>query len=254
MPDTQRLNGAEALVEVLRNYNVEYIFSSPGSEWPPVWEHLAKQKALDQKGPQYLNTRHENLAIGMAMGYSKVTGRLPVVLLHTTVGTLQGAMALRAAYHEQVPMLVCAGESVGFGEGEGGYVGFQWQRFLADRGGPARLADPYVKWSFGVNTKVVLPGSVHRACQLAMASPKGPVFLSIPFEYLVEEMVSTAPASYTLPTQPRADPQGLEEIARLLTESHTPVIITEYAGQQVAGVKKLVELAELVGALGEFVV
>ena len=249
MPDTQRLSGAEALVEVLRNYNVEYIFSSPGSEWPPVWEHLAKQKALDQKGPQYLNTRHENLAIGMAMGYSKVTGRLPVVLLHTTVGTLQGAMALRAAYHEQVPMLVCAGESVGFGEGEGGYVGFQWQRFLADRGGPARLADPYVKWSFGVNTKVVLPGSVHRACQLAMASPRGPVFLSIPFEYLVEEMVSTAPASYTLPTQPRADLQGLEEIARLLTESHTPVIITEYAGQQVAGVKKLVELAELVGAL-----
>src|SRR5438552_2526265 len=66
---------------------------------------------------------------------------------------------------------------------------------------------------------------------------------------MVEEMVSTAPASYTLPTQPRADPQGLEEIARLLTESHTPVIITEYAGQQVAGVKKLVELAELVGAL-----
>src|SRR5439155_898605 len=105
-----RLRRVVANVEVLRNYNVEYIFSSPGSEWPPVWEHLAKQKALDQKGPQYLNTRHENLAIGMAMGYTKVTGRLPVVLLHTTVGTLQGAMALRAAYHEQVPMLVCAGE------------------------------------------------------------------------------------------------------------------------------------------------
>ena len=47
MPDPQRLSGAEAIVEVLRNYNVEYIFSSPGSEWPPVWEHLAKQKALE---------------------------------------------------------------------------------------------------------------------------------------------------------------------------------------------------------------
>lgn len=248
MSDTQRINGAEVLLEILRNYNVEYIFASPGSEWPPLWEQLARQKALGQQGPQYLNTRHENLAIGMAMGYAKVTGRLPAVLLHTTVGTLHGAMALRAAYHEQVPMLVCAGESVGFGEGGGAYVGFQWQRFLADRGGPARLAESYVKWSFGVNTKVVLPGSVHRACQLAMASPKGPVFLSIPFEYMVEEMVSTAPASYTLPTQPRADPQSLEEVARLLTESRNPVIISEYAGQQVEGLEKLVELAELVGA------
>jgi acetolactate synthase-1/2/3 large subunit len=242
------ISGAEALLAVLRDYNVEYIFSSPGSEWPPVWELLAKQKALGQRGPQYLNTRHENLAIGMAMGYAKVTGRLPVVFLHTTVGTLQGAMALRAAYHEQVPMLVCAGESVGFGEGGETYVGFQWLRFLADRGGPARLAEPYVKWSFGVNTKVVLPGSVHRACQLAMASPKGPVLLSIPFEFMVEEMVSAAPPSRALPTPPQADAQGLEDVARLLTDSRQPVIISEYAGQRVEGVERLLELADVVGA------
>jgi acetolactate synthase-1/2/3 large subunit len=242
------MSGAEAMLDILRNYNIEYIFASPGSEWPPLWEQLAKQKAQGLPGPQYVNTRHENLAIGMAMGYAKVTGRLPAVLLHTTVGALHGAMALRAAYHEQVPMLVCVGESVGFGEGGGEYVGFQWQRFLADRGGPARMADPYVKWSFGVNTKVVLPGSIHRACQLAMASPQGPVFLSIPFEYLVEEMVTTAPSSYSMPTQPQADPQGLEVIARLLTESRNPVIFTEYAGQQTEGVHKLIELAELVGA------
>ena len=248
MNNTQHMSGAEAMLDVLRNYNVEYIFASPGSEWPPLWEQLARQKAQGLPGPRYVNTRHENLAIGMAMGYAKVTGRLPAVLLHTTVGALHGAMALRAAYHEQVPMLVCAGESVGFGEGGGEYVGFQWQRFLADRGGPARMADPYVKWSFGVNTKVVLPGSVHRACQLAMTSPKGPVFLSIPFEHLVEEMLTTAPTSYPMPTQPQADPQGLDAIARLLTESRNPVIFTEYAGQQGEGVHRLVELSELIGA------
>ncbi len=248
MPNTSRPSGAEAMLDILRNYNIEYIFASPGSEWPPLWEQLAKQKAQQQPGPQYINTRHETLAIGMAMGYAKVTGRLPAVLLHTTVGALHGAMALRAAYHEQVPMLVCAGESVGFGEGGGDYVGFQWQRFLSDRGGPARMADPYVKWSFGVNTKVVLPHTVHRACQLAMASPKGPVFLSLPFEYLVEEMVTPTPTSSTLPTAPHADQQSLGKVARLLTESRNPVIISEYAGQHPEGVRKLVELAELIGA------
>ncbi len=248
MPNTSRPSGAEAMLDILRNYNIEYIFASPGSEWPPLWEQLAKQQAQRQPGPQYINTRHETLAIGMAMGYAKATGRLPAVLLHTTVGVLHGAMALRAAYHEQVPMLVCAGESVGFGEGGGDYVGFQWQRFLSDRGGPARMADPYVKWSFGVNTNVVLPHTVHRACQLAMASPKGPVFLSLPFEYLVEEMVTPTPTSSTLPTAPRADQQSLEKVARLLTESRNPLIISEYAGQHPEGVQKLVELAELTGA------
>jgi acetolactate synthase-1/2/3 large subunit len=248
MPNTPRPNGAEAVLDILRNYNIEYLFASPGSEWPPLWEQLAQQKAQGRPGPQYLNTRHETLAIGMAMGYAKVTGRLPAVLLHTTVGALHGAMALRAAYHEQVPMVVCAGESVGFGEGGGDYVGFQWQRFLSARGGPARMADPYVKWSFGVNSKVVLPNTVHRACQLAMASPKGPVFLSIPFEHLVEEMVTSTPSSYTLPTAPRADLQSLEKAAWLLTESRNPIIISEYAGQHPEGVRKLVELAELTGA------
>src|SRR5262245_21722158 len=248
MSNTQKPTGAEAMLEILRNSHTEYIFASPGSEWPPLWEQLAKQKALGRPGPQYVNTRHETLAIGMAMGYAKATGRLPAVLLHTTVGALHGAMALRAAYHEQVPMLVCAGESVGFGEGGGDYVGFQWQRFLSDRGGPARMADPYVKWSFGVNTNVVLPHTVHRACQLAMASPKGPVFLSLPFEYLVEEMITSTPSSSMLPTAPRADQQSLEKVARLLTESRNPLIISEYAGQHPEGVRKLVELAELVGA------
>jgi acetolactate synthase-1/2/3 large subunit len=61
-------------------------------------------------------------------------------------------------------------------------------------------------------------------------------------------MVATAPAAYALPTQPWADTQSLEAIARLLTESHNPVIITEHAGQRVEGLEKLVALAELVGA------
>jgi thiamine pyrophosphate-dependent acetolactate synthase large subunit-like protein len=94
MSDPQRITGAEAMLTILRNYNIEYLFASPGSEWPPLWEQLAKQNALGQSGPHYINTRHENLAIGMAMGYTKVTGRLPVVLLHTTVGALTALVDL----------------------------------------------------------------------------------------------------------------------------------------------------------------
>jgi len=53
---------------------VEWIFASPGSEWAPVWEHLAKSYGPGEI-PKYLSTRHEEIALGMASGYYKTTGK-----------------------------------------------------------------------------------------------------------------------------------------------------------------------------------
>ena len=240
--------GADVFVEILRNFGVEYIFSSPGSEWPPLWEALAKQKELGLDGPQYYNFRHEDLAIGAAMGYTKATGKLAVCLIHASVGTLHAAMGIRAAYQEKCPILVCAGESVTFGEGDDAWVGAQWGRYLADYGGPARLVEPYTKSSFGLNHKAVMTGAIHRACQLAAAAPAGPVFLSLPFEYLKEEAVVPAPAANNLAAQPQVDETALQEAAALIAGAKNPLIITENIGQVPASVKELVKLAETLGA------
>src|SRR5216117_1481630 len=96
------LSGAEALLRVLRAMGVERIYASPGSDWAPLWEALAAPAARDEF-PQYISARHEETAIAMAMGYAKATGKLPPVVLHTTVGALHGAMLMRAALHERVP-------------------------------------------------------------------------------------------------------------------------------------------------------
>ena len=82
-------------------------------------------------------------------------------------------MALRIAKHERVPMVVMAGESVTFSEMPSLKLGRQWLRLLTDLGGPARLAEPTVKWSFGLNSSELLPQTVQRACQLAMHAPRG---------------------------------------------------------------------------------
>src|SRR3974390_3083862 len=109
------MSGAETLLRVLRSMGVEHIFASPGSDWAPLWEALAKPYAPDEV-PQYISSRHEETAIGMAVGYAKSTGKLPAVILHTTVGALHAAMALRAAMHERTPMIVLAGESASFAQ------------------------------------------------------------------------------------------------------------------------------------------
>src|SRR6476620_2140991 len=233
MIETEGLTGAETLLRVLSHMGVDKIFSSPGSEWSPVWEAFGKAKAQSEGVPLYISSRHEEVAVGMASGYAKSTGKLPAVMIHTTVGALHATMALRGALHEQIPRVVFTGESLGFGEEAGPDVGAQWLGALADIGGPARLVDRCVKWSYGVNAKSLLPSTIQRACQLAMSAPKGPVFVSLPMEYLFDKMTKNA---------------AVEDVAALLVGAKIPLIITEEAGRDPAVVEKLVELAELLGA------
>ena len=119
MIETEGLSGADTLLRVLAHMGVDRIFASPGSEWSPVWEAFAKAKAQSEGVPLYISSRHEEIAVGMASGYAKSTGKLPAVMIHTTVGALHATMALRGALHEQVPMVVFTGESLGFGEEAG---------------------------------------------------------------------------------------------------------------------------------------
>jgi len=241
------MTGAEAVLRALRAMGVERVFASPGSDWAPLWEALAGPHAPEDI-PQYVSVRHEETAVAMASGYAKATGKLPAVVLHTTVGTLHAAMALRIAKHERVPMVVMAGESIGFSEPPSQKVGRQWLRLLTDLGGPARLAEPSVKWSFGLNSSGLLPQTVQRACQLAAAAPRGPVFVSVPIEYLMETVAAPLPPAPALPSPAAADPAALERLARLLSQARRPLIITEEAGRDPAAVRALVALAEKLGA------
>src|SRR5207237_2264895 len=138
MIETEGLSGADTLLRVLAHMGVDRIFASPGSEWSPVWEPFAKAKAQSEGVPLYIASRHEEIAVGMARGSAKSTGKLAAVMIHTTVGALHATMALRGALHEQVPMVVFTGESLGFGDEPRPDAGAQWLGALADIGGAAQ--------------------------------------------------------------------------------------------------------------------
>jgi acetolactate synthase I/II/III large subunit len=152
---TKGLSGADAFLQLLADMDVDRIFASPGSEWAPVWESLANP--ILKSKPKYLSSRHEEIAVGMASGYAKATGRLPAVMLHTTVGVLHASMAMRGALHENVPMVVFAGESIRFGEDPGPDPGGHWLGQLADVGGPTRLVERCAKWSLAIIPRQFFP-------------------------------------------------------------------------------------------------
>src|SRR5262249_47636142 len=110
------LDGGEAILEAFRQLKIDYIMSSPGSEWSPIWEALARQKLENKAGPTFIESWHETLAVNMAAGYTLMTERPQAVLLHAGVGVLQGGMGIHGALQNEVPMVVMSGESQTLGE------------------------------------------------------------------------------------------------------------------------------------------
>lgn len=90
---------------------------------------------------------------------------------------------------------------------------------------------------------------IHRAAQFSQSAPQGPSYLIASREALEEEIppYEVNPKKYR-PLAPKAlDADSAKEIGEALLKAKLPVIITSYAGKNVAAVPELVKLAEAIG-------
>ena len=244
--DRNTQDGGEAILEAFRNLGVDYIMSSPGSEWGPLWEALARQKVSNKAGPIYLSCWHETLAVNLAWGYTTVTGRPQAVVLHAGAGLLQGSMAIHGANATNTPMVVMSGESLSYGEDPDFDPGRQWFGSLSIVGGPHRLMEPIVKWANQATSAGTLYEQIVRATEMAQRTPAGPTYVNVPIEVMLNEW--TPPdVLRDVPAAPKLRPADadIEATARQLVAAKNPLIITESAGRDADGFDALVALAEL---------
>ena len=243
---TERLDGGKAMMEAFRRLGVDYIFSSPGSEWAPIWEAVAHQKMHSINGPGFIDCWHETLAVDMAIGYTLSTARMQAVLIHAGAGLLQGSMGIHGALQCEVPMVVMSGETLAYGEDPDYNPGGQWISNLSVVGGPHRLVEPLVKFATEVTSTHTLYESVIRAGEMSQRQPKAPVFLNVPLEIMIEEwnprgeprQIPDAPVTLT-------PPEDIARLAEMLIKAKCPVVTTEGVGRDPAAYASLVELAEL---------
>ena len=241
-------DGGELLVTALTDLGVDWIFSSPGSEWSPVWEALARRARDGEDAPHYVDVTHETVAVAMATGYGLVTRRPQAVLLHAAPGLLQGGMAIHGALLAGVGMVVASSESTTYGEGDGPDPGGQWYRNLSIVGGPHQIAQPFTKWSNEAASVTTLHGMVTRAGELAGASPAGPVYLNVPLEVLLDQTQPPADAYRVVPRgRAVAVDDDLDVVAELLTSAKLPIVVTETAGRDEGGFEALRALCEALG-------
>ncbi len=238
-------DGGDAVLQALRSLGIDYVMSSPGSEWGPVWEAMAHQQLSNEPGPVYLTCAHETLAVDLAIGYTSITGRMQAVMLHTGVGLLQGSMAIEGALRGAIPMVILSGEALSFGDDPELDPGFQWQGLLNQVGGPSRLVEPLVKWSNQAGSIATLHQQIVSAGEMAQRTPRAPVYMSVPIEVMKQPWTQPDRLRET-PAAPvvTATKTDIAELARMLTEAECPVIIAEEAGRTAEGYKALVALAE----------
>lgn len=238
-------DGGEGLLEAFRDLGVDCIFSSPGSEWAPLWEAMARQTASGASGPAYLDLWHETLAVDMAIGYTLITGRMQAVLLHATPGLLQGACGIHGALLAEVPMLVFSSEANSYGERASVDPGSQWYRNLSVVGGPHSIAAPFVKWANQIPGIETLYEFVKRAGELSQRLPRGPVYLNAPVEVLLEEWTPSPFPKQTAPAARKLSPQGdIEALVERIEKAKEPVIMVESAGKDPEAFHALIAFAE----------
>jgi acetolactate synthase-1/2/3 large subunit len=241
-------NGADVILEMLKNHGTDCIFASPIAAMAPLWEALAvRRERGEQEVPRYFQCRHEMLAVALASGYYKATGRAQTVFLPTGLGVLHGAMALRSAHQERTPMTVLSPDAMTFGEVPELDAGLEWPAVLVDLGGPARDAEQCVKWAKDAKTAGDLVNDLQRALYFADAIPRGPTLLGVPFELMMSP-AAYEPRPKLVPQPVMAPASQLDELAGILARAEEPIILTEYGGRTESESAALLGLAEALSA------
>ena len=231
--------GSDFMMDVLKTLNFEYITTNPGSSFQGLHESIINYGG--NKAPELLTCCHEESAVAMAHGYAKIEGKPIMALLHGTVGTQHGAMAIYNAYADRVPIYIVIGNHM---DAAVRPAGVNWYHSAQDMG--AMIRD-YTKWDDTPASLGAFANSAIRAYRLAMTPPMGPVAIVIDSEMQERPMPGPRPRipKLTMPSPPQGDMSAVREAAKMLVAAQAPRINCGRAARTPEGMKLVTQLGEL---------
>jgi acetolactate synthase-1/2/3 large subunit len=242
---------AEAMMELLKAYGVEYIFYNPDTSCVPLTDALA-WKIITKDKPRPIMMLHEFPAVDAAYHYglASMGQKVGVCMIGGVVGTMNAKGAIYNAWGGYGPCLVLAGMYRMRGTGRRG------AHESVDQGGMVR---EYVKWETELRSVEHIPNHVARAMREASTEPWGPVYL-ICNEWLFGGSGHLTGGKLTKPlTVPRFNALGApsdipvsqstaEAAAELFVGAENPLVISRgMMGRYGETVIALTKLAEMLG-------
>lgn len=218
---------ADLYLALLRARGIEWLFANAGTDFAPIIEALARSETAGFGTPRAVAVPHETVAVGMAHGYYLVTDRPQAVMVHVDVGVANALVGLMNAARANVPILFTSGRTPYTESGRPGSrdLPIHWGQEMFDQGS---LVREHVKWSYELALGDQIEDIVDRALAIAMAEPRGPVYLSLPRETLASsparDTFSSTPRQVA-PSPPHPDPSAVERAAELLAAAEHPLVI-----------------------------
>lgn len=215
----------ESVFELLRARGIRHVFGNPGSTELPMLAGLPEDL-------RYVLCLHESVAVGAADGYALASGEASFVNLHTIAGLGNAMGAISTAAWNKAPVVVTAGQQ-----------DTRHLRLEPLLSGPLEeTARPLVKWSHQPARAEDVPMALERAFRTATTPPKGPVFVSLPMDFMEEEAEAVMPVYPTPPGPPAST--ALEPVAAALASARRPALVTGAALESAGGWEAGVRLAE----------
>jgi benzoylformate decarboxylase len=221
----------EATYDLLREHGMTTMFGNPGSTELPMLASFPDDFS-------YVLGLQEAVAVGMADGFAQATGRPAFVNLHTAPGVGNAMGAIFNAQANKTPLVITAGQQA--------RQLMTLQANLTNRDA-VRMPHPLVKWSYEPPRAEDVPHAIARAVHLAALPPRGPVFVSIPFDDWDTETDADAvrhAIGRKVTGRAVADPAAVRELASRLQAASRPMLVAGPDVEASGGIDAAVALAE----------
>ncbi|MFQ5826806.1 MAG: thiamine pyrophosphate-binding protein, partial [Dehalococcoidia bacterium] len=234
--------GSDIIVDLMKALGIEYVAMNPGATFRGIHDSIVNHGG--NAHPEIIECLHEEIAVAMAHGYAKATGKPMVAITHDIVGLQHASMAIFNAWCDRVPLLILGGTGPMDTSKRRPWI--DWIHTALVQG---NLVRDFVKWDDQPTTMTSAVESLLRAWAVAQTEPKGPVYICFDVELQEGELPQGFPlpdvGRYPVPSTIYPDPSLLEQAANWMVEADFPVIIADRMGRDGDAVGTLTELAEM---------
>lgn len=231
---TEMMSGAQIIIETLIEQGVTDVFGYPGGQVLNIYDEL--YKASDRIN--HVLAAHEQGASHAADGYSRVTGKVGVVIATSGPGATNLVTGIATAMLDSIPMVAITGNVPTSLIGKDS---FQEINIMG-------ITLPITKHNYFVTDINELADTIREAFQIAKSGRPGPVLIDVPkdvqiakCEYERKGVVDFAPLKI-------ADDSDVEKAVELINKCEKPYI---YIGGGAAGLgmtKEIMAFADKIDA------
>ncbi|MBO0745426.1 MAG: thiamine pyrophosphate-binding protein [Candidatus Dormibacteraeota bacterium] len=237
MTVTTTLTGGDVLAESLLANGVDTIFALPGVQLDGAFDALARRR--DQL--HVLQTRHEQGAAYMALGYALATGRVGTCLVVPGPGLLNAMAALSTANACSAPVLCLTGQiaSRDIGKGYGRLHEIPYQ---------LEATRSVAKWAARAMSHAEIADAVREAFRQLRTGRPAPVEVEVPPDVLLG--ATSEPLRFEgAPISSPALPEGeVAHAATLLRDARRPLLVAGGGVLRSGAWDELRRVAERLGA------